>query len=115
MTTLAQMKTDTATFLTAWGESLTRQRMTVTYDNEHKPTRTPSSAALTGDYQPLSGEDIRREQGQTNKSDAKIVAAFDADVQAGDRILRGTVLWDVNYVRDHEDHVFIFVRKVSNA
>ena len=115
MTTLALMKTDTTTFLDAWGESLTRRRPTVTYDSEGKSSKSFADAALTGDHQPLSGNDIRAESGRTEKSDAKIFCAFDADVLEGDQILRGTVYWDVNYVKDHEDHIFVFIRKLRNA
>lgn len=117
MTTLAQMKLDTTAYLATWGESMTRQRATTTYDSEGKASIvwTTSQATITGDYQPLTGEDMRAESGMTDKSDAKIFAAFDVSVLAGDRILRGGVYWDVNYIRDHEDHVFIFIRKLRNG
>ena len=94
MTLLAQMKTDMDTFLVGWGETLVRSRLTVTYDSEKKAVEdwTTQSIELTGDYQPMTGSDIRAEEGRTDKSDAKVYTVFDEDILSGDRIVRGSGL-----------------------
>ena len=117
MTTLAQMKTDMTTFLATWAESMSRQRVVVTYDSENKPTETwtTSPVTISGDYQPLSGSDERNESGRTDKSDGKVFTEFDTDILAGDRLVRSSVYWHVNYVKDFEDHLEIFIRKLRNG
>jgi len=119
---LASMKADTDIILTEWGDTLTVKRLaTPTYDNEGKANtdddqwvQIPAGKTIIGDWQALPGSAIIEEQGLEVKSIAQVIAAFDVDVQAGDRIYRadGSFMY-ANYVRSYEDHVTIRLTKTE--
>jgi len=107
--TLAQMKADTVTILSEWGETLTVQRRSITYDTESKAVETwQTIATINGDWQPLSGLVAYEEQGLEVKSVSQIITEEGVDVKPGDRIYRVDGSYEcVNYIRKYEDHYTI--------
>ncbi len=112
---LDQMRADTTDFLAEWGEPLMRYRASCSYDDARRPVESwDASLSFTGDFQPLSGDEMRAEAGLEVKSDEKIEGEYDVDVVAHDRVIRSGETYSVGYVKKHEDHVNIFVAKEIN-
>ena len=109
---LDQARADMTTFLEEWGESLLRRRATTSYDTRLMPVESwGSSLSFTGDFQPLSGSEMRAEAGLEVQSDGKIEAEYNVDVISHDRVIRDGVAYSVTWVKEHEDHLNIFVAK----
>lgn len=107
---LAAAQQDTLSFLDEWGETLTIKRRVNTYGG-------PTGKAVvtwveigdfTGDWQALPGSAVIEEEGLKVKSSSQIIAAYDVDVRAGDRIYKAGGTYEyVNYPRKYEDHITI--------
>lgn len=118
---LTEMKADTTQFLAEWGDTLTVKRLVdPTYDDEGKAntnddqwTQFPAGETIKGDWQALPGSAVIEEQGLEVKSVAQVIAAFDADIQAGDRIYKGGSYLYVNYVVPYEDHMTVRLTKTE--
>ena len=111
MSDLAQIRADTDTYLGTWGESLVRKRLSSSYNAMREVVESWDSndLAISGDWQPLTGAERRAEYGLAQKSEAKIITAYDTLVAANDRITRSSITYRVNYVQAFEDHLSIFV------
>ena len=118
---LDTMKSDTDLILASWGETLTVKRLSgPTYDDAGKANRADNQwteiGDITGDYQALPGSAVAEEQGLESKSEAQVIAAFDVDVEDGDRIYRADDTYMiVNYIRKYEDHVTIRLKRTQGA
>lgn len=113
MSSLSQIRADTSWYLTQWGESLLRRRAVVTsYDAKGMATESWSaSLSFTGDFQPLSSNEVEAEAGLEHPSEQEIEAVYDVDVAAHDRVVRDGTTYRVNSVLDYEDHKVIRVYK----
>ena len=113
--TLTSMQQDTLNFLNKWGEVLTVKRASPVYDSTGKATITWTTIGnITGDWQPLPGSAIVDEQGLEVKSSSQIIAAYDCNVLAGDRIYKAGGTYEVvNYVLKYEDHITIRMKKTE--
>lgn len=118
---LDTMKSDTDLILASWGELLTVKRLSnPAYDSKGKANRDDDQwtkiGEITGDYQPLPGSAIAEEQGLESKSEAQVFTVFDANVETGDRIYRADDTYTiVNYIKDHEDHKLIRLKRTQGA
>jgi len=113
---ITKAREDTAALLAVWGETLTVKRRSVTYPgSDGKATvEWVEVTAFTGDWQPITGSAIVEEQGLEIKSDAQVVAEYDIDVEAGDRIYKADGTYEyVNYVNTYEDHTMIRLVKTQ--
>ncbi len=112
---LDQMRADTTDFLAEWGESLLRRRASISYDDGRRGIESwNSSLSFTGDFQALSGSEMRAEAGLQQRSDGKIITEYDADVLAGDRVIRSSDTFRVNYPHVYEDHQSLFMYREIN-
>jgi len=113
---IAEMRADTDQFLSQWGETLTRKRLTSGYDANGRSNGdyTTISDTFSGDWQPLSGKTKLKESGLETSYDSKIITVYDADVLEDDQIHRadGTFMW-VTHVAKYEDHMTIFLNKTK--
>lgn len=101
--------------LMVFGENLSIQRRTVTYDASGMKIETWALVtSFIGDWQPASGSTIRREAGMNLKSDAQVLTVTGVDVAEGDRLYKSDGTFEyVNYVQKYEDHYTIYLRKVQ--
>ena len=104
---------DTDTILQDWYETVTVKNRTIVYDAAGAATTTyVKLGTIVGDWQPVSGTLPREESGQTEHSVAQIITRPDVSVSEDDQIVRqdGAVYY-VNYVRRHEDHCTIRLKR----
>lgn len=101
---------DTDGILAVWGEALEVKR----------PAKTPTATGMTqvwttvvafiGDWQPVSGKTMTREEGRNVKSNSQVFAALGLNVQEGDRIYKADGTFEyVNYILKFEDHLQIML------
>jgi len=112
---LSRMQQDTLNILNEWGETLTIKRRSNEYDDTGMATVTWIEIGdFTGDWQSLPGSAIIEEEGLSVKSSSQIIAAYNTDVRAGDRIYKAGGTYEyINYVRFYEDHVTIRMKKTE--
>lgn len=104
---------DAAAVIADFDETLTVQRVSVTYDASGMAVENwVEQGTFLGDWQPMTGEAMRREDGLKIKSMAMIIAACNIDVQNDDKIFRADGSFEyVNYVKIYHGHTTIFVSK----
>lgn len=117
MTLADEFAAHTVAILSYWAETLSVYRQTTTYDSERKPTRTYAlNGTIDGDWQPASGATMRAEAGLSVKTEAMVYAPVSSDVNENDRIQRADgEWWYVNYIRFHEDHTEIFLKRTEGS
>ena len=110
-----EITNDTDVILQDWYETVTINRRSVVYDAAGVGVSTfVKLGTIVGDWQPLSGTDPVEESGEKAYSVAQLLARPDVDLAEDDQIVRqdGT-LYYVNYVRWHEDHVTIRLKRTE--
>lgn len=106
---------DTSILLDTWGESLTVKRAANTYSAGRVTSQSwVDHATISGDWQPVSGRTVRREEGRAVRSQAQVYAVPDVDVAEGDRVYRadGSYMY-VNYVIKYEDHWVLMLTRTE--
>lgn len=106
------MQSDMADILTEWGETLTILRDEETYSSGRATHSWTNIGTISGEWQPISGKTIMLEASMETKSEAVVYCSIDVDVEVNDKIQRtdGTFMF-ANYLRKHEDHWAIFLKK----
>jgi len=106
------MESDMATILTEWGETLTILRDVETYSSGMATHSWTVVGTISGEWQPISGKTVMMEASMETKSEAVVYCSVDVDVEENDKLQRtdGSFMF-VNYIRKHEDHWAIFLKK----
>jgi len=115
-----RMRTDFASIIGDFEESLTIKRLAATYDSLGRLDASAiwlSITTVNGDWQPISGQTILEEQGLDIKSDAKVLVPYNTNVCEGDRVYRNALATFeyVNYVKKYASHLTVFLTKTRNS
>lgn len=114
MSMLGGMQSDTTKILADWAESISVERYTTSYSSTGASTKTWVEVD-TGDVdiQPKSGKSISEIEELKLVSTHVIEAEYDLNVLKYDRIVKGSDIYNVDHIKNHEDHLTIFATKTG--
>jgi hypothetical protein len=106
------MEEDMATILGEWGETLTVLRDVETYSYGVATHSWTVVGTISGEWQPISGKTVMMEASMETKSEAVVYCSIGVNVVENDKLQRtdGSFMF-ANYIRKHEDHWAIFLKK----
>ncbi len=113
----AEWCADASDVIADYDETLSVYRKSATYDASGMANLTWNlQGTFLGDWQPVSGQAMRKEEGLSIKSTAMVIAACNLDVENDDRIQRADGSFEyVNYVKIFHGHTTIFLKKQAGS